>query len=347
MKRILLLLLIFMATRGFTQVFTSSKEPPIEIFVNGRYTFKKYGQIKNTSKEEVIDTIFNFEMQKNTSVVIQSLNQKDKYIYFRTDPESSYDLYGISVDNFTNYTQQRYRRYKSTEVGLYTIPFKLRGFGTDNFDFETNLSLLANLVVGFGTRQSQLSWFDASVGIGLSTISLDKINSNVTEPRTASALTLSAGGVFKFTSRANLGFFVGGDFLGKKDQSVNWKYNEKLWLGIGINISFNKLETDKPATKTTDGELRKLANSNEEMKNALKADKDRADKVTANALAKLNTTVSLDPNEKTKETQRIQTLNKEKKDKADEKIKEIEKANEVVEKEIERRKRWYKIWNWF
>jgi hypothetical protein len=152
------------------------------------------------------------------------------------------NVYTIEKAKFLYNTEVRIRRYKGVEVGVYTIPFRLRG-DDDNFDFESALSLQTNIAFGFGTKESEESWFDASVGIGLSSINLDNNNSKVIESRTASALTLSTGFVFKPAKNANIGIFFGGDFLGQSDKEIDWKYDKNLWIGIGINISFNKIET--------------------------------------------------------------------------------------------------------
>lgn len=56
------------------------------------------------------------------------------------------------------------------------------------------------------------------------------------------------GGVFKPAKYANIGLFVGWDFLGQNDNEVSWKYDGKTWIGIGINVSFNEVKTEKTAT---------------------------------------------------------------------------------------------------
>ncbi len=152
-------------------------------------------------------------------------------------------IFSMPYKNFVDITAPLYRRYKGCEVGVYTIPFRIRGSGKD-FDFESSLSLQSNIVFGFGTLKKAESWFDLSGGIGLTGVSLNAKNSEVTEDRTATAFTASIGGVFRFNRWANMGLFLGYDWLGAKDRNVNWKYNGDVWIGLGINISFNSIKTD-------------------------------------------------------------------------------------------------------
>lgn len=149
---------------------------------------------------------------------------------------------------FFYYARQQFKIYKGAGVGLYTVPFKLRP--GKNFDFEAALSLSTNIVFGFGNKDSTESFLDASVGIGVTSISLTEDNSTVTENRTATALTLSAGSVIKFSNNANIGLFFGGDFLNSNDSKTDWIHNKNLWIGVGINVTFSKIETNKQSKKS-------------------------------------------------------------------------------------------------
>ncbi|MCJ0743077.1 hypothetical protein [Pedobacter montanisoli] len=188
---------------------------------------------------------------------IKALYEKQGYVYYKywefedSSLQSKYNdgkIFKMKKENFMTITNRLYQKYKGAKVGAYTIPFRLRGINSDDFDFETALSLQANVVFGFGQQTKPESWLDLSWGLGLTRINLDSDNSKVTENRTASALTTSLGALIKPDKYVNLGLFVGWDFLGKKDKEVEWIYNKRPWLGIGINISFDGIST----TKTTD-----------------------------------------------------------------------------------------------
>jgi hypothetical protein len=100
------------------------------------------------------------------------------------------------------------------------------------------------MICGWGSRYTDVSFFDASIGVGLTKINLTEKNSEVDKNRTASAFTLTLGGVIKPKPMINAGLFIGWDFLGANDRDVNWKYNKKMWIGLGINISLVEVKTD-------------------------------------------------------------------------------------------------------
>lgn len=177
-----------------------------------------------------------------------SLNEK----YYGTENEPY--LYCMPVKDFEKLTRPVYNRFKGFEVGGYTVPYRLRGLaqGADGFDFESSLSLQANFIVGWGSRYQPQSQYDVSFGLGLTKVELSPINSRTDEERTASALTFSLGGVWKPTPYANVGMFLGWDWLGAKDQNVNWNHDGRVWLGIGVNVSFNAPKTADNTGKSGD-----------------------------------------------------------------------------------------------
>jgi hypothetical protein len=168
------------------------------------------------------------------------LNREDSLVY-------NTGKFYMSYNKFIQSTSPLYPRFKGTKVLAYTVPFRLRGIG-DNFDFESSLSLTSNLVFGFGSRYKRESWFDASFGVGLTGVVLNEDNSDF-DPgegdqasRTASAFTLSFGGVLKPRDNINIGLFLGWDFLNAQDRKLNWDYDGKRWVGIGINITFSEVK---------------------------------------------------------------------------------------------------------
>ena len=63
-------------------------------------------------------------------------------------------IFVLPTSDFNQLTKPVYKKYKGARVGAYTIPFRLRGIGKD-FDFESSLSLSANMIFGFGSYYSQ------------------------------------------------------------------------------------------------------------------------------------------------------------------------------------------------
>ncbi|WP_167617712.1 hypothetical protein [Maribellus sediminis] len=229
---------------------------------SGSYAFKE-SILSNFSQQKSFDrTIDSMAIVKNHKVsVIKADSNFVYYQYWRfTDDSIRAELNGnknekifvLPIVDFNQLTKPVYKRYKGARVGAYTVPFRLRGIG-DDFDFESSLSLSANMIFGFGSYYNQESWFDASLGIGLTKVNLTAKNTKNTVPqnRTASAFTLSVGGVFKPAPKINGGVFIGWDFLSADDRDVNWIYNGKMWVGLGINISLNDVETDSNQIKST------------------------------------------------------------------------------------------------
>ena len=141
-----------------------------------------------------------------------------------------------------------YPIYAGETFGTVSIPFKLR-LG-DN-DFETN----ANIGVNFGVRyrlnrKLEDRWIlQPNIGIGLADIPLNSSNSEVENTENRTALSYSLGLMLNVTKNTNIGFFLGVDRLNKANQTINWKYQGKGWLGIGINIGFNESKSTKDNIK--------------------------------------------------------------------------------------------------
>lgn len=237
----------------------TSQNEYVDVYMNSRITvmgrdtttdlvyYKYWGYKTKIEKIKVIDTLeLTKSNGKGDSVVIKSINSEREQGTFWTNQYND-KIFSMPYKKFMDITAPLYKRYKGCQVGVYTVPFRLRGTGKD-FDFESSLSLQSNIVFGLGTLKKPTSWVDLSGGIGLTGISLNSNNSDVLENRTATAITASLGAVFKFNRWANIGLFGGWDWLGAKDRGVNWKYNGDFWIGIGINISFNSIETDKSLT---------------------------------------------------------------------------------------------------
>lgn len=210
-----------------------------EISPQYNYGTKEQEAIKKGARIRVL-------YKKDAIIYYEYWNYKDESSEsFKTFNENNPVFY-MNEKEFEQVTKKLYRIYKGASVGAYTIPFRLRDIGGgDDFDFESSLSLQANLVFGIGNRDTEDSFLDASIGLGLTGVNLTPENSEVETERSANAFTVSTGAVFKFAPYANLGLFIGWDFLGQKDSDINWQYDGKTWVGLGLNISFNQVKTDK------------------------------------------------------------------------------------------------------
>lgn len=206
-------------------------------------------------KDSVYFSYWLFNEKKNST-----LRQKYNGESTENGNDSILKIFHMKKSYFDELTRPLYSRYKGTSFGAYTIPLRLRGIGAsgDNFDFEASLSLQANLIFGIGSIYNTESWLDLSVGLGITGINLNESNAKLItndevlssqpfDERTANAFTFSFGSVFKANRYANLGVFVGWDFLGVNDNEIDWEHDGNVWLGLGINVTFNEVDTDKPA----------------------------------------------------------------------------------------------------
>jgi hypothetical protein len=251
-----IILILFLGINSYAQVtptFTGTEEIKLKI---GSFEFIQ-SLPQGFSPQLENGTSSSIDINKGNKISV--LYEYNDRIYFKywnfksTSPSfTKYNndkVFSIEKEKFDQLVQPLYSRYKGVAFGAYTIPFRLRSIGGgDDFDFESSLSLQANLVFGFGSIYKQDSWFDASIGLGLTGVNLNSKNSNVTEDRTASAFTFSLGGVIKPARYANIGIFMGWDFLGQNDNEVDWKHDGNAWIGLGINVSFNEVKTEKTAT---------------------------------------------------------------------------------------------------
>lgn len=130
------------------------------------------------------------------------------------------------------------------------MPIKLR---LSSDDYEPNINLGLNVGFKFRvTRTQKDSWqIQPTVGIGISDIPLNSTNSNVEEIENRTAFTFSGGLLFIVNKTINLGVFLGWDKLSKVNQVVDWQYQNKPWLGIGINVGFNSSSTTEPEKTNT------------------------------------------------------------------------------------------------
>lgn len=254
MRQLIFLLLLLMVR------FHAVSQTKFDLQVGNVYSFIT-SKSKLMSTQRKIATIANWQngsieaIPANGRVRIEAFDsEKVVYTYLNYDKNNQtgeYNLYNngdpvfsMPINDFVQSVHPLYNAMKDPVIGLYTIPFRFRGH-SETFDFESSLALQTNIVFGFGNRSKAESFLDVSAGIGLSSINLSPKNSNVSADRTASAITVSGGVLWKPTRFTNIGLFIGSDFLPAKDRNVNWIYAGKLWTGVGINISFNKVDTDR------------------------------------------------------------------------------------------------------
>lgn len=236
-----------------------------KLIEQGQYYFTKTLDTAET-KDKIINEI-NGELKIKRKHIIQIVNFNSKNVSYRyltfKNPELK-SLYNennetltMSIEDFSFYTKKYFSRLRKWKVGAYTVPIRIRS-KNKNFEFESNLSLGANIAKGINfSRYGDLGYAELSFGISLSKVNLTEDNSDIKSVNeelntlSQSALTTSFGLAVHLAENVNFGLFYGWDFLEGSDQEkLKWIHNKKPWLGFGINISFNS-QTASNTSNTT------------------------------------------------------------------------------------------------
>lgn len=199
-------------------------------------------------------TEINEDYFKNSDVRFEIKDNAGNILYYLINKYDGKADYTIELKNREKIS------YTNTaiEFGPITIPIKYRfGFGTDTkevkeeFTTDLNLGIFAGYRFGKfraryerGVGFKELAHLSCTIGgfLSASTTTLSKTNTNagntpITTDSTQSIGTISPGvGVMGNMYGFNLGIFLGCD-IGVGQESENWNYNGKPWLGIGIGYS--------------------------------------------------------------------------------------------------------------
>lgn len=202
------------------------KDNSLEFDGNNTYEYSDEGQrLKVIFSDDEYVYIRFFDYINNSAL-------QAKYV---EDGTSKY--FRVKKEIFEKTTDKIYSLYAGEAFGVVSIPFKIR-LGND--DFETNANIGLNLGFKYRlNRKVENRWIlQPNIGIGLADIPLNEENSNVEKAENRTALSFSLGLMLNISNDVNVGFFYGVDRLNKANQSVEWKYQNRGWLGIGINIGF-------------------------------------------------------------------------------------------------------------
>lgn len=222
------------------------------------------------------------EISENGKKIIKSISKGTRFsvleevgddyykIYFWSYPIHSQEYYSLNKNINTDSAEitQRYFKIKKSDLetysseiyahfdpvyGILTFPFKWR---FDTKKVEPTFSL--NIAGGVKWRPWRTNRHVVSflVGIGPSTVKLDKYNSDIAntsqnedsmdediESLTTAAVTFSGNLVYQFDF-VQFGLSVGFDRI-FENEKFNWKSQGKPWfsLGVGLNIFTNKKDS--------------------------------------------------------------------------------------------------------
>lgn len=191
----------------------------------------------------------------HTDSIIEVYNQKNEIEYYlvnKYDRNANYEL-KLKNREFISY------RKKSVEFGPLTIPFKYR-FGYSKDSIKVKQEFNADLNIGFfggyrlgkyriryeGDGFKQLANISGTIGgfLSLSSATLDKTSTTAgkkpfTADEKSSIGVISPGvGIMLDVYNVNFGAFLGWD-IGFGNESKNWNFNNKPWVGLGIGYNLN------------------------------------------------------------------------------------------------------------
>lgn len=156
-------------------------------------------------------------------------------------------VFSLPIEAFSKLTTERFDRFMGYSIKPFTVPIRLRGVGTTNFEFETNLSIGSSISTGYRYNPiKENRYFEFSAGLGITKVNLKPSNSNLEEETLSPAAFTIALGILGHYDRVNAGIFFGWDSLSGEEQiKYEWIHNKELWIGLGINIGLENQSNDK------------------------------------------------------------------------------------------------------
>ena len=206
----------------------------------------------------------------NTSIKNPSFDEKDPSLIdsqFKLNDSSYFFIVNKKRKNLGSPNTYISIPYRTWEVGVTTIPLKLRKGGnveiqnkydgsdttfTRKIQNETLASINAGLYIGHKWGSSRFyskkennhnSWAVTLAGFfGPTAISLTDKNTTVSGTPESTQLGWSFGGTGIFSYRGiNLGVYYGWDFLSNKSLADIWYFNGKPWIGFGVGYKIKML----------------------------------------------------------------------------------------------------------
>lgn len=202
-----------------------------------------------SNKFRVSNTKFLGELNLRNEVSLFSNNDTiSKQDIVKLEQERKFFL--ISKGDLEGQTNGIYDKSWRFVVGASTLPLKLR---VNNFNFAEKVNIGSSFGYRKRTNSIKDNFWSFLLNLGLSVNNLDNESirtQGVTPVDNIASLSLGAGTIFS-ASKAQIGLFVGYDFLSQSNWiKYRWIYNKRFWVGIGIGINiFDNEPSDKSPAK--------------------------------------------------------------------------------------------------
>jgi hypothetical protein len=153
----------------------------------------------------------------------------EQYNYYLNNNEITQRYFQISDAELKMYAVPIEKKWGAT-VGNLAMPIKYR-FKTDEVVKDFTFSSMGGFKYTFKKDQS----FSFIGGVGLTSVNLDSLNSDLKTEDEKSAISLPLGIVYQYKI-LQIGVIYGFDYLIKNDL-VNWQNHKRPWLSLGIGIA--------------------------------------------------------------------------------------------------------------
>jgi hypothetical protein len=242
-----------------------------DIEIGNNYYFKS--NINLADLEPKNSSLISAQEEVKQNYIVKVTDVKDGYVSFEflifsnpelrekfnKEKEKAIKKFKLKVEDFQRLTNTYFNFFRGFSGGSYTVPIRIRN-GQGKFEFNSNLSLGANALIRLSlSRYSKDKYIDFSIGISLTKVDLNKDNSDLgklgsdfekIDVLSPTAFTTSLGAVFNLSQNLNAGLYIGWDNISSADNKANWIYNNKRWIGIGINIAFSLSDNKSNGTGT-------------------------------------------------------------------------------------------------
>lgn len=221
--------------------------------IGGNYYFKSHlshEMTKDILKEDKNNPIkTGFRIIENKQIKVSYIEDDRVYFNFKnTDEAGELITYSIKKEDFRILTETYFNFFRGYNYGAFTVPTRMR-LTKETFEFDSNLSLGANVSFRFGVRNTtEHRYTDFILGFSITKVNLTAENSILGDSTIMDnpyaqiatlspvAITPSIGALISLSENINIGIYGGADIISSADQKSKWIYNGRPWLGIGLNI---------------------------------------------------------------------------------------------------------------
>lgn len=187
---------------------------------------------------------WNWSTAKGTPEGIESSNSKRSRLNFSDPAGTQRRFFQIPKTSFPGITKRIYKRFNPV-LGVLAYPFKYYPQDRGKFDKSFSISMTGGYSYLIHRTIPDQS-FAFTLGVGLSSITLNDKNSELTEDQELSAATVSLNLIY-IHERLQLALSFGTDkLIGGNDNG--WNRDGNLWLGFGVGV--NIFTIHKPSTET-------------------------------------------------------------------------------------------------